>query len=1065
MQSKPLRRDGVIPPSPALPRNVAAAPRLSAAGASEPAAPARDPRWPAPKQVVPGPALQPRLIAAPAALDALDAAAKARFCKDAADALEKNAAVFMNILCKVDTHFGADYELKQAIKTLRGAELHELRYLESAGRLPAVAVYGSRNIPLYTLVMHALIPGLCAKDVWFRTPKQTGALYVELFEELARQLPAYDLSNIHLLPNVYYDEFYKSYVLGLNGKGKRLRDGMSPASAVIFVGSSETGEGIKDQIVKKLGQLGPALPEVRQTFLMFGTGLNPVVVTPLAKGKLEAPVRDAVLSVKINNAQDCIAPKLYAVHGSVLPDFKKQLLAALKQLRFGALDDPRADYTPLTFTERVDELKAFRETHQKYLANPDAVLDPETRRVDPHVFVFPYAKLKSGEVELRDHYAPFLVLFSYDTEKELKEIATDPRVRDRAMFASLYGDASSTDMWKLRKAFEDNFHSTTLNLSVFDEESGNFPFGGYGGKASSLTIIDKDAGANVTTTRVDRPLLFSKVVAETFGDKALALPPATVLPARPHPKSAERLQLILKAAVDPATQRGPLGMGYKDLRDMQLVRRPRGLAYLRQEIAKGGLRSVFFDLFGDRPLARRDTKERMERFYGTPLVAVTRGESRARAERVPGVLLHSSPVGWDVPPMNSVRGDVNPHMGFGLLTPLLSDRVNEFHAVDAVWPGLMPPAESVADMLASGAVPPAWEAERQRVRRILNAVIGAGRAPTEAERAELKQALVGLVQGFMTAVQGRFPKGAFLKNYGECTTGDLGIQITSFHYNVDNLVGQYMGQFGDLSGSFGWYAREAAQSGRQAIDSPELLNQLNFKVFATGTKFITKLLSSPGDLLAQERMKIAKTPLGFNKEIRVDYIDGEPVCARARFSHEYLREEEEEALAVMRELFARAPEELRYLCGGADLVKLEDGSWKLVELNPGPYSGSIAARVFPIETNRFVSVLQGKPTWLMAELEALCGKPPEEQRAYFKAMHTEEEKWQKRGLEEISVAEVAKYVRDRALDRWRQEPTRENAEKTLAALREAFEGVNSPTVRDLALLVRGAEDYLNAKLL
>lgn len=992
------------------------------------------------------------------------------FMNAAANAIENNRPVFAKLLEQVNTPFGAEYEITQVIKTLRGVEQHEMRYLENTDTLGSVAVYGSRNIPLYTLAMHGLIPAIAAKDVWLRTPKQTSELYIALFDKLKELLPEYDLSNLHVMPPVYYDEFYKQQVLGLHHKGKRMAPDREAANAVIFVGSPETGEQIKGQILTKLGQLGAAVPAVRQAFMMFGTGLNPVVITEHAQQQqLDAAVKDGVTAVRINNAQDCIAPKLYAVHRSVQKDYIRRLTSELSKLKFGELSDPSVDYTALTFADKVEGLADFRAKHSAYLVTKDAVLDSATKRVDPHVFVFPYSKFKSGEVELQDHYAPFFVMFTYENEQQLKELACDPRVRDRAMYASLYGNAASTEMFKLRKVFEDNFHTTTLNLSVFDEESGNFPFGGYGGKASSVTLIEKDAGTQIQTTTMERPLLFSKVAGQFFGRTEAKLPPATVLPAPQHPKSKERLDAVLELAGDVSRRSEIKNLGYSQLREPQLALRPRGLAYLREQIAQKGLKVVFHHWWqADRTRERRDMqsplgKAAVEKFYGAPVVDFDL-LPEGKLHQVPGVLLHSSPVGWDTKPMNRVRGEVNPHMGYGFLTPLLWDRVNEYHAVDAIWPGLMPPAEPAKDLRAAGTLDQAWDQQRDLARDKINTLLRSGKTPSTQDLAPIREALKKLVDGFMQAVQTRFPKGAFIKNYGECTTGDLGIQITSFHYNVDNIVDQYMAQFGDPSGARGHYAQQAARKGTQPIDSKEFSDKMLMQVYATGTKFVQKLLTSPDELLAQERMKIGKTALGFNQEIRVDFMDGEPVSARSRYSHEYLREEEAEAKAVLRELFEKAPEKMKYMCGGADLVKLEDGSWKLVELNPGPYSGSISARTFPIETNRFISELSGQQTPMIQELEALVTQPAETQKAYLKKLKVQEEKWNKLSAADISVAEVGKYLRDRLLDGWMTEPTRERGDALLVHLRTAFADVNPATVRDLALLVRGAEDFIQAKL-
>jgi hypothetical protein len=686
--------------------------------------------------------------------------------------------------------------------------------------------------------------------------------------------------------------------------------------------------------------------------------------------------------------------------------------------------------------------------------------------VDPHLFRFPYEKFQDGSVELRDFYAPFLVGFEYGTDEDLKAMANDDRVRDRAMFASIFGDSSSTKMWKVRKAFEDNFHTTAVNTNVFDEESGNFPFGGYSDNASSATVLRLNDDRTVDRYSVARPVLFSKEVAQTLGAEEGHLPPATIETRAPNPKSEQVLQALLRDAVDPAVQAGMEMFDYRSLLEPQVTPRPHGLAALREIIAEEGLSTIAdYGVMSPRQMARAlqgPGAAELEKFYGTRIQDwknLPKG-----LNQVPGVVLHPSGVGEDVPPLNRVRGAANPHLGWGMLNLILADRVLEFRALDAIWPGCIARSESYADVVEEGALSEELLTLRSTMEAQVNDMVLAGRTPTPDELAELRAGLSSLVNRFLSEVQHRYTMGAFIKNFGESTTGDLGNQITSFHYNVDNIVDQYLSHLKNLTHRFPGYAQAAASAKTSVLSVPSFREDMGSNYYATGTKFLDQLLADPSQLLAQERIKIAKTDLGFNREIRVDFVDGEPVSAHSRFSHEFSREDEEEAKAVIQKIFERAPEEFHYLSGGADVARLEDGSWKVIELNPGSYSGSIAVHTFPIETNRFVSELQGFPSPLIAELEEVARGSPDTRRAYLKALTTEEELWNKRSLKELSIAEVARYLRDRALDGWREDPTPEHAAQVLADLRAAFDGVGSPNGRDLSLLIRGAENYLFGKL-
>lgn len=137
-----------------------------------------------------------------------------------ADILEQHREEFLAILRQINTAYGAEYELQQAVKTLRGVKHHEQQYLLTSRPLENVAVYGSRNIPLYTLVMHGLIPATISTNVWLRTPSMTSEIYHQLYAKLTEYSVEQDLSNLHLLPPLNYDQFRKKLHIGAQSEGQ-----------------------------------------------------------------------------------------------------------------------------------------------------------------------------------------------------------------------------------------------------------------------------------------------------------------------------------------------------------------------------------------------------------------------------------------------------------------------------------------------------------------------------------------------------------------------------------------------------------------------------------------------------------------------------------------------------------------------------------------------------------------------------------------------------------------------------------------------------------------------------
>gem|GEM_PF-3784675 len=993
-----------------------------------------------------------------------------------ADRVEAHRGEFMRLLSSVDNYHGANYEVQQVIRTLRGVKIHEQSYLNRLQQGPGVrnvAVYGSTNIPLYTLILHAVIPASTGAHVWFRTPAASRETYVRLFTRFKELNPELDLSTIHLLTDpadVQYDNFRKQYVLGMNRKGNRYERG--PADVVLFTGNPRTGEEVRAQITRKLEETRAQLaelPEFRGTlFLKFGAGLNPVIVTANGRQHLAPAVDAAIEAIRINSSQDCIAPKFYVVHESVAREFTEQLMTRVGSLRYGERTDVRADYSNLTYAESVDGLQAFRTRWQANLLNPQAQIDAASKRVDPHVFKFEFDRF--NDVELVDHYAPYLVIFTYRTKEQLERVANDPRVRERAMFASVFGDAADTQMVYLRKLFEDNFHTTILNQSIFVEESGNFPFGGYSASSSTATLLALEAGA-IRSFETHRPLLYSKEAAQIFGARSAHAGRAVLAggEGRAGREDVARLSEVLRLAESPEVAISSHAQ-WRQLNGVETSARPRGLTALAELGRTHGFWRV---VEGAAPRTEADARKD-ELFFG-PQRLYTNGQvqtsrsSEADADRAApgattpgahaafvesgrfrrGVVLHPTFIDADVRVFNAWRGDANPLMGVGYLNPVLfSSKAREYAVAQAVWPGSMPRSVEFKDLAAVARDPEIQrlrESVLARLQSLSSARVGVG------ERAELLAQVEQLLQKTFAGINREFPHGAFVKNFNEFTTGDLGNQITTYSQNERNYARQFIT----------WATSDSA-SGRPG--STRWLQSAQGQTYETGTKMIAKFLVKPEDLLIQQRVVLAKTSLGMPVEIRVDFIDGEAVHARPRYTHEYLGREMLEAQEVLNQFFARAPESLRRMAGGADLAKLEDGRWMFMEFNFGSNSGTLSPELFPIEANLWLSRLRGEPTLLVRELESARAAGVDGMRAYLGRLRQHRDIWQKRDISEMSRTEVAKYFRDRALDHWMARPTRESGETAIAEFRRVIEGMYEPGNRELELLVLGMENAVRSRL-
>ncbi len=958
------------------------------------------------------------------------------FFRDLSGAIARVTPQIVATLAEVNNIHGSRYELEQVKRTIDKLDVQEGHWLRGLGDVNNVAVYASTNVPFYSLLLHGIIPASAGAHVWLRTPARTRGVYAKLYDILVEAMPGWDLSRLHVLTSdrdVQYDYFRKLHVLGLNAKGKQ--PVRPPSEVVLFTGSPVTAARIRDEVQAKLEKLdSPA--DTRMLFLSFGVGLNPVIVSDTAESRIDAATDAIVEAVRINSSQDCIVPKLVMVHASQAERYFASLEAKLAGLRYGDAADPTADYTALTMTEDLDVLHNYRDTYADKLVNPAAVLDPASKRVDPHVFRFTMKDF--ADLPLVEFFAPMFPHVVYESDDDLRRVAADPRVAEKAMFATVFADPTSPRIFTTRKIFDDTLHGTLVNQSIFKEESGNHPFGGYGPHASTRALISKTAG-EVTSTIAHRPLLYSQEAARVFA-------PAGSTPYASTPPTAadeQRLSAVLAEAADAQLAFDISGMQFAPLKQPFTGSRPRGLAELRKVIAEQGLRVYV-------PIADPGTAEgrkRDELFYGGRVIYAHASPSM-RLE--PGVVLHPSKVGADVDNLNRVRGAVNPHLGYGYLHGIFTSKAKELALVRGVDASMMPETLFGAELFTNSSESAArFTAARRDITEAL-AAVAKGKAAVD----ELAPRLRALIDDFFAMVEHQMPAGAYVKNFREFATADLGNAITSFSFSRDQWVQQYVDRLRDV----------IAASPGVASDSGAFREALFAKRYDTGTKFLHSLVHDPDVLIVQQRVRFAKTPLGLPREVRVSFIDGEAVYARPRHTNEPLGADIERAKQVITDFFARAPEQLRYLAGGADVAFLEDGRPMILEFNMGANDGTILAEDFPVECNRFMSALQGRPTVLIEQLEAAYEAGPEACRAYLGGLTNHFEQWTKASWDDVSIPEVAKWFRDRRLQDVSATPTAGEVVSAIADIEAMTQGLVSSENRELAMLLHGTKLHLNERL-
>lgn len=961
-----------------------------------------------------------------------------------ADAIDQKRDRFAKILGQFNNTRGINYEIHHAIRLLKDFNSYEAYFMDHTPDLKSVAVYASTNVPLYTLVARGILPSAVSKDVWFRTPETTRQVYVELLKELQDSLGPDALKNLHLLTeneDTQYDLFRKKYVLGLNKKGTAVL--RPPADVVLFVGNQNTAQEIIKQNIDKLESAGEKVGAHRQLFLGFGTGMNPVVVLESAKNRIDRTTNLLLDPITMNCAQDCQAPNFHLVHKTVKKPLVDSLLERIRKMKPGSNTDPQADYSPLLYLKKIDTLTSYREKYKNYLVNPEATLDPASKLVSPHVFVFPYSMFK--EVELQEHYAPFLTIFEYEGQDQLGNVAKDLRVQKQAMFATVITDDMANHtlretLYTLRK----ERHNVSVNLGAYEDRYPNMPFGGRGTDSSMVVTLDYKPGNKVRTKKAHYPILFSEEVELHFGSPVAR----KTRPVKAPEYFVRQLEKLMEDARVPPGQMETNEPAWHDFREPYLGDRPRGITEIQKVARERGIHLLL-----DYWVPEGQLRE-LEEFYGMPILVPSWETSDLHREK--GVILPLAQVGRSPQQLNRVRGDLNPFLGWGNLHGILDgNKKKEYEMAEAIQPGIMATTDTFKDLVDVKVISPEFFTKQTDLVNRLKEISTTKNSLTDSERESLRRDLRDLVKGLFSDVRKYHPEGAYFKNFQEFATGDLGNTITTFSTSPQRVADEFVRRFETCL---------KLNDNREIFGSPGFTEKMDSDLREIYRKFVQYLLLKPDDVLVQQKMKIERTEQGNPMEFRVDFMDGEAIESKLRFGSDYYPDEMREAKEVVNQFFSRAPKYLKYLAGGIDIVRLRDGSWKIVEFNIGNMSGTMRPGFSMVDTQRMYSALMGEARHLIKRLDSVHALGLEEERRFLKSLVHEKEIIWKQSLHDLSIHEAGKYFRNKYLEEWAKSPSRETLPVTLAKVKALFEGLYSPNNEEIPKLIDGAELYMNRVL-
>lgn len=381
-----------------------------------------------------------------------------------ANHLFANRKVVHSVLNRYQSFDLIEDEIKKCTETLRN-----IKDLESyfTGRVDLISCFLPLNLPLYSLILFAVIPSYQAKKVIVRAPSVFKDLFNELYQKLSME---------KFLGNVNFFDGTRKDFINLYCKKSQV---------VIFTGKYENFSDIRDHCNKN-------------TLMIFnGSGHNPVIVTETANLKLAV---EKIITAKLyNNGQDCIAPNMIFVNSKVSNSFKKLLLEQLSKLRVSKdYSDKETKIGPLMDKKSISH---FINLINNFIDNGAEIIyggqiDLKYNLAHPIVFQSSINKF----INYQELYSPIFIVDEYNNDQELKNYFKNKNGSyiEKQMYVSVFGHSNFIE--------KELKNSILLKNKTADEiENGNREFGGYSLQASAISYKGQS---------IPRPILIPREISE-----------------------------------------------------------------------------------------------------------------------------------------------------------------------------------------------------------------------------------------------------------------------------------------------------------------------------------------------------------------------------------------------------------------------------------------------------------------------------------------------------------------------------------------------------------------------
>ncbi|MCK9273261.1 aldehyde dehydrogenase family protein [Candidatus Gracilibacteria bacterium] len=350
--------------------------------------------------------------------------------------MKKNRGKIISELLIYESYEAAEDEFLRAVDCLENIEIEKNYLIES--NVSSVSAFTPINLPLYSLILFAIVPSLLSKKVYVRPPVALREIYNKLFNIINLNQ---DLLNIKIstLDRALFIEAYVSF-----------------SDVVLFTGKYENA-------LKIINHISP-----NSLFIYNGAGINPIIINKDAD--LKIAVSSVIRARLFNSGQDCAGPDCILVHHSIFPAFIKLLKKKIAKEMIGDYNNKKIRIGKL-LNLNYGKLKKYLDDNKENLVYGGKI-DKKSSVVLPTI-------LCSNIADKQSYFEPFSPVFNisiFNSESEMSFYFQNNHYMNYAMYVSIFG--TSTYYKKIKNSV------FLFNEIILDVERGNLPYGGYGPRAN-----------------------------------------------------------------------------------------------------------------------------------------------------------------------------------------------------------------------------------------------------------------------------------------------------------------------------------------------------------------------------------------------------------------------------------------------------------------------------------------------------------------------------------------------------------------------------------------------------